>query len=190
LRDAIGLKDERCFAHGIPSLPLEKETIMPTVKELIRNQIKFGDMLIQSYIGDLNDTDLLVRSVPNANHIAWQLGHLISSSQHILQGLGHESAPLPADFAETHVSGNAACDDPAKFCSKAEYLRLHGQMLEAMNTALDKTPESAWDEPGPEPMREYGPTKAAAFMLLGNHLAMHAGQLVPIRRKLGKPALF
>jgi len=27
-------------------------------------------------------------------------------------------------------------------------------------------------------------------MLLGNHPVMHAGQFVPIRRKLGKPPLF
>ena len=56
--------------------------------------------------------------------------------------------------------------------------------------ALDKTPENVLDEPGPEDMREYAPTKAATFMLLGNHLAMHAGQFIPVRRKLGKPAMF
>ncbi len=163
---------------------------MLTAKDMIRNQIKFGDMLIQSYVGDLNDADLFVRSVPSANHIAWQMGHLISSSQHILRDLGHDSAPLPAGFAETHVPGNASCDDPARFFPKAEYLRLHGLMLEAMNAALDKTPDSVLEEPGPESMREYAPTKAAAFMLLGNHMVMHAGQFVPVRRKLGKPALF
>ena len=163
---------------------------MLSVKDMIRNQIKFGDMLITSYIGDLNDADLLVRSVPSANHIAWQLGHLISSSQHILQGLGHESTPLPLGFAEKHITETAASDDPAKFCPKAEYLRLHGQMLDSIFAALDKTSESTLEEPGPESMREYAPTKAATFMLLGNHLAMHAGQFVPIRRKLGKPPLF
>jgi hypothetical protein len=162
---------------------------MPTVKELIRDQIKFGDMLVQSYVGDLNDADLFIRSAPGVNHIAWQLGHLISSSQHILKGLGHD-APLPAGFAEAHAKETAAIDDPARFRTKAEYLRLHSQMVEAMSAALDGTPESVLDEPGPEDMREYAPTKAATFMLLGNHLAMHAGQFVPVRRKLGKPAMF
>ena len=163
---------------------------MPTVKDMIRNQIKFGDMLIQGYIGDLSDADLLLRSVPGANHIAWQMGHLICSSQHILKDLGHESPPLPAGFAEAHAAGNASCDDPARFATKDEYLRLHGLMLVAMNAALDKTPDGALDEPGPEAMREYAPTKAATLMLLGNHPVMHAGQFVPVRRKLGKPPLF
>jgi hypothetical protein len=163
---------------------------MLTAKDMIRNQIKFGDMLIQSYLGDLSDADLLVRSVPGANHIAWQMGHLVSSERHILKDLGHDSAPLPTGFDEAHKAGNSSCDDPARFATKAEYLRLHGLLLETMNAALDKTPESVLEEPGPESMREYAPTKAATFMLLGNHMAMHAGQFVPIRRKLGKPPLF
>jgi hypothetical protein len=157
---------------------------------MIRNQLKFGDMLIQSYIGDLSDADLLVRSVPEANHIAWQMGHLIASSQHILQGLGYETEALPAGFADAHAKETASCNDRAKFAAKDEYLRLHGKMLDAANAALDKLPDGELDAPGPERMREYAPTKAATFMLLGNHLAMHAGQFVPIRRKLGKPALF
>jgi hypothetical protein len=163
---------------------------MLTVKDMIRNQIKFGDMLITSYLDDLRDADLLVRSVPGANHIAWQLGHLLSSAQRILQGLGHVSVSLPAGFAEKHVKETAASDDPAQFFPKAEYLRLHGLMLESMFTALDKIPESELGEPSPESMRKYAPNKAAAFMLLGNHPVMHAGQFVPIRRKLGKAPLF
>ena len=46
------------------------------------------------------------------------------------------------------------------------------------------------DKPGPESMREYAPTVASVLMLLGSHWLMHAGQFVPIRRKLGKPPLF
>jgi uncharacterized damage-inducible protein DinB len=167
-----------------------KDFIMLTVKDMIRNQFVFGDMLIQTYLGDLSDADLIVRSVPGANHIAWQMGHLISSSQNILKALGHESDPLPTGFTEAHAKETASCDDSARFPTKAEYLRLHGLMLAAMNSALDKTPDSVLEEPGPESMREYAPTKAATFMLLGNHMAMHAGQFVPIRRKLGKPPLF
>jgi hypothetical protein len=162
---------------------------MPTVKDLIRDQIKFGDMLVQSYVGDLSDADLFIRSAPGVNHLAWQMGHLIASSQGILKGLGHD-APLPAGFVEAHTKETSSIDDPARFATKAEYLRLHGQMVEAISAALDKTPETVLDEPGPEDMREYAPTKAATFMLLGNHLAMHAGQFVPVRRKLGKPAMF
>ena len=84
----------------------------------------------------------------------------------------------------------AASDDPAKFRKKAEYLALMDQMKAASLAAVDATPEADLDKPGPEMMREYAPTVAAMLMVLGTHWLMHAGQFVPIRRKLGKPPLF
>jgi uncharacterized damage-inducible protein DinB len=163
---------------------------MPNVKDVISGQLKFADMLIQGYVGDLNNADLLVRSVPGSNHIAWQIGHLLSSAKGILQGLGHDGIALPDGFEETYKKENAASDDPKLFATKAEYLRLHTAALEAIQAALDKTPDAVLDEPGPESMRDYAPTNAAAYMLFGNHIVMHAGQFVPIRRKLGKTPLF
>ncbi len=32
-----------------------------------------------TYLGDLTDADIMVRAIPDTNHIAWQLGHLIQS---------------------------------------------------------------------------------------------------------------
>jgi uncharacterized damage-inducible protein DinB len=177
------------FIKNDPKSPFTKEHAMPTAKDIIRNQFQFADMLVQAYVGDLNDADLFVRSVPGSNHIAWQMGHFISSAKHILESIGHEAA-LPQGFAEAHTKETSGIDDPAKFSTKAEYLRLYGAMQKAALDALDKTPDAELDKPSPERMREYAPTVAAVFMLLGNHPVMHAGQFVPIRRKLGKPALF
>ena len=56
--------------------------------------------------------------------------------------------------------------------------------------AVEATPEADFDKPGPESMREYAPTIGAVLMLLATHWLMHAGQFVPIRRKLGKPPIF
>ena len=49
-------------------------------KDAIRQTVEFGHMVTRYYVDDLSDADLLVRSVPNSNHIAWQLGHLIKST--------------------------------------------------------------------------------------------------------------
>jgi hypothetical protein len=64
------------------------------------------------------------------------------------------------------------------------------QAKAAILAAIDATPESEFDKPGPEPMREYAPTVGAGLLILGQHWMMHTGQFVPIRRKLGKPAMF
>ena len=159
-------------------------------KDAIRQVIEFCHMVVRMYVEDLDDGDLLVRSVPGTNHIAWQLGHLISSTHMMAGALGHAVPALPAGFVEKHTKATAAADDPAAFASKATYLELAEQAKAVALAAVEATPVEALDSPGPEPMRDYAPTVASVLMLLGTHWLMHAGQFVPIRRKIGKPALF
>jgi hypothetical protein len=145
---------------------------------------------VRFYVSDLTDAELLVRSVPGSNHIAWQMGHLITATRHMLKSLGHSAPDLPAGFDEAHTPETSGFDDQEKFASKAEYLALADEMKAASLETIDATPESALDQPGPESMRQYAPTIASALMILGNHWLMHSGQFVPIRRKLGKKPLF
>ncbi|MEN6498452.1 MAG: DinB family protein [Thermoguttaceae bacterium] len=163
---------------------------MTTAKDILRQGTEFAYMVTLAYVDDLTDADLLVRSVPGANHIAWQMGHLIVGTQHMLTELGRTAPELPKGFPEGYTKDTAASDDPAQFASKAEYLALADQMKAAILAAIDATPDSALDQPGPESMREYAPTVSAVLMLLSTHWMMHAGQFVPIRRKLGKAPLF
>ena len=161
-----------------------------TAKEVIRDVVGFCHVVTRGYIDDLTDKELFVRSVPGSNHIAWQLGHLLASEQQMLTGLGHAAPALPAGFAEKHTKETATSDDPAKFFKKADYLALMDKMKAASLAAIDATPEKNLDQPGPESMRDYAATNAAVLTLLGTHWLMHAGQFVPIRRKLGKPAMY
>ena len=161
-----------------------------TAKDAIKHVVEFCDMVTRSYVEDLNDVDLLMRSVPGANHIAWQLGHIVASEHTMLTLLGHTPPELPAGFAEAYSSETAASDDPAKFSKKADYLALMDKLKAAVLAAIDATPEADLDQPAPEAMRSYAPTIGAALTLLGSHRLMHAGQFVPVRRKLGKKALF
>ncbi len=161
-----------------------------TGKDILRQVVEFNHMVTQYYVSDLTDAELLVRSVPGSNHIAWQMGHMITSTQHMLNGLGQAAPDLPAGFAEAYTKETSASDDPKKFATKAEYLALEEQMKEASLKAIDATPENTLDQPGPESMREYAPTVGSVLMILGNHWLMHSGQFVSIRRKLGKKPLF
>lgn len=163
---------------------------MTTAKDILRQGTEFAHMVVHAYVEDLTDADLLVRSVPGTNHIAWQLGHLIAATHYMVTELGHPAPALPKGFAEGYTKETAALDDPARFASKAEYLALADQMKAATLAAIDATPDSALDQPGPEAMRDYAPTVLAGLMLLGNHWLLHAGQFVPVRRKLGKAPLF
>lgn len=161
---------------------------MPT-QDVIQQSVDLCHMVTRMYVEDLTDAELLVRSVPGTNHIAWQLGHLIASTKDMLDGLGQPAPALPAGWAEAYTKDTAASDAPAKFATKAEYLALVDQLKAATLAAIAATPDNRLEAPGPESMREYAPTVASVLMLLGTHWLMHAGQFVPIRRKLGKPPL-
>lgn len=161
-----------------------------TPQDLIRQTVEFGYRVTQGYLADLSDADLLVRSVPGANHIAWQLGHLLASTHRILKALGHPGLPLPDGFEKAYTTETAASDAPADFATKAEYLAWMDQAKAATLAAIDATSDDALDQPTPEPMRARIPTVGFALSLLGTHWLMHAGQFVPIRRKLGRKPLF
>jgi hypothetical protein len=163
---------------------------MSTAKNLLRQSIEMGYRITHAYVDDLTDAELLVRSVPGSNHVAWQLGHVIGGVRGMLAGLGHATQALPAGFEAAYTRETSTSDDPAKFATKAEYVSLMDQMKAASLAAVDATAEDDLDKPGPESMREYCPTVGSVLMLLGSHWLMHAAQFVPIRRKLGKPPLF
>jgi hypothetical protein len=160
------------------------------VKDNVRYLIGMCDEVTSGYVKDLKDSELFIRSVPGVNHIAWQLGHLITSTHGMLSGIGKAVPALPAGFAEAYTKETAASDNPAKFHKLADYLKLHEQLKAATLAALDATPDADFDKPAPEAMKNYAPTIAAVFTIIPSHWLMHAGQFVPVRRKLGKPALF
>ena len=160
-----------------------------TPKDLIKHTIDLCHSVLSDYLSDLTDEDLLVRPVPGANHIAWQLGHLIAS-ENALTGAGYAMPELPEGFAESYTKETAGSDDPAMFLGKSQYLELFEQQRAATLAALDATPESDLDKAAPESCREYAPTVGIMFNLIGIHEMMHAAQFAIVRRKLGKPALF
>lgn len=159
-------------------------------KDAIRNAAGLSQMVVKAYIGDLTDAELMTRPGPGCNHIAWQLGHLISSGASLLNMVAPEAGiALPAGFAEKHTKETNGVDDPSKFYTKQEYLDLFDKSVAASMTTLEKYPEADLDKPSPEPMRSLVPTMGGMFMLIATHPLMHAGQFVPVRRALGKPVV-
>jgi len=160
-----------------------------TTRELMKFNIEFTHGITQTYLNDVTDDDLLVRPVPNANHLAWQLGHLISSEHALLSGIGADVPALPDGFAECHSKEAAGSDDPAKFNKKSEYLALMTKMHDAAGRMIDSIPEARLDEPAPEAVRSYLPTVGSVLLMAGSHEMMHVGQFATIRRALGKPVV-
>lgn len=159
-------------------------------RDAIRAAAQTSTMVLKTYVADLSDADLMLRPGPGCNHLAWQLGHLISSECALLEMVQPgAAAKLPEGFSDKHKKEHAGSDDPAQFCTKQEYLDLMDQVQAATFAALEKVSESDLDQPGPEAFRSMFPTKGHVYLLIATHQLMHAGQFVPVRRKLGKPVV-
>ncbi len=148
--------------------------------------------MLKWYLSDLSDADLLVRPIPDANHIAWQLGHVIHAERAMMSATLPDAAypELPAGFAEQHGKTTAKVDPPKGFAGKDEYLNLFTKVRAATQAALEKLSDAELDKPSKGDMAKYAPTLGAMFFLQANHTMMHAGQFSVVRRKLGKPVLF
>jgi uncharacterized damage-inducible protein DinB len=161
-------------------------------REAIKAALKDTQKTLEWFVSDLSDADLLVRPVPGANHIAWQIGHLISAEPHLMaEDLPAGTYPaLPAGFDKQHGKEGAAAESPQGFRTKAEYLELFRAMRGATVAALDRLSDADLDRPTKGRMAKYAPTLGALLLLTSNHTLMHAGQFSVVRRKLGKPVLF
>ncbi|HLJ92317.1 MAG TPA: DinB family protein [Gemmataceae bacterium] len=160
-------------------------------KEAIKTALVSTKEILGWYLSDLSDADLLVRPVPAANHIAWQLGHVISSESHLLGQLpGAQYPKLPNGWDDQHGKSGATMDPPKGFASKEEYLTQFNKAREATLAALAKMSDADLDKPTQGNMAQFAPTLGALIMLQSNHTLMHAGQFTVVRRKLGKPVLF
>ena len=157
-------------------------------REAIKLSIDMGDFVAKGYLEDLTDAELFHRPAPNANHINWQLGHLIASTNfHLSKAAPGSEKPLPAGFAEKYTADAATSDDRKAFLTKDELLQVHAEQRAAMLSALAKQSDADLDRPSGV---EYAPTVGALFSVEGSHWLMHAGQWAVIRRQLGRKPLF
>ena len=159
-------------------------------QDALRASADLSRMVLKSYISDLDDAELMRRPAPGCNHLAWQLGHLISSECDLLEMVKPgASAELPAGFKEAYSKEQVGEDDATKFHTKQEYLDLIDKVYEATLAAINSASEEDLDQESPEHFRNFAPTHGHVYALIATHPMMHAGQFVPVRRALDKPVL-
>ncbi len=162
-----------------------------SISTQIKNELQLPTMVAKGYLEDLTDDDLFRRPHETANHIAWQLGHLIESENSLNNMVCPGSMPpLPDGFAEKHNKEAATSDDRSAFCSKQEYMELMDSQRAATLALLDRLSDEELEKAAPEPIQKFGATVGAVIAGQSSHWMMHAGQWVIVRRQLGKGPLF
>lgn len=156
--------------------------------EALKLSINMGHLISTSYLGDLTDEEMMHRPAEKANHIKWQLGHLIASENMMINQIAPDSMPaLPEGFQEKYTKETAGNDDPAAFDSKETLMGLYEEQRAATLKVLDSLNADDFDK---ETGVEYAPTVGDMFSMQGSHYIMHAGQWAVIRRQLGREPLF
>jgi len=142
-------------------------------------------------LDDFSDADLLVRPCPGANHVAWQLGHLIVAETRLVNGITPGAMPeLPAGFADHFNKETASNDDPAFFPRKAPLMEQFSKTRQGTLKWVASLTVADLDKPMTGPIAQRVPTIGHLVAMLPGHVLMHLGQFQVIRRKLGKPILF
>lgn len=159
-------------------------------KDSIKYGLRSTQNMLSMYLSDLSDADLLVRPAPKANHIAWQLGHLIHAEHGMVKGNvpGAKSPALPDGFERQH--GKETAESNKGFLTKQQYLDLFNQVRAATVEALGTLSEADLDKPTQGPIAPFAPKLGDLMNLQAHHTLMHAGQFTVVRRMLGKPVLF
>lgn len=161
-------------------------------KDAIQSSLRSTQQLVGWYLDDLSDADLLTRTSPTANHIAWQLGHLITSEIHLVkENIPDAQFPdLPGGFVKQHEKETSAIEPPTGFSAKEVYLNLFNSVREATLACVDKLSDADLDKPTQGTMAEFAPRLGDLLILVSNHTLMHGGQFTSVRRKLDKPVIF
>jgi hypothetical protein len=156
-------------------------------KDVIRNTFGMSDRIMNSYLSDLSDDDLLISPIKGMHPIALQLGHLIGTENYFAELLAPGKAPaLPAGFKEAHDIKSTDLD-PSKYLKKSEYLELAAGQRGAILAVLDSLSDADLDDTRDGTLPSWAPTVGAILSMTGWHGMMHFGQFVAVRRKLEKP---
>ena len=162
-----------------------------SIAEQIKTELNLPAFVVQTYLADLTDEDLMRRPVPNANHIAWQLGHLIDAEHKLNNMVCPDSMPaLPDGFSDQHSKETAGSDDASAFLTKDEYTKVMEAQRAGTLALLDRLSDEDLQQPAPEKIQQFGATVGAVIAGQSAHWMMHAGQWVIVRRQLGKEAIF
>ena len=146
-------------------------------------------VLIRAHLSDFSEADMLVRPAADANHAAWQVGHLTNSLVSLIHAVSPGAMPaLPAEFVHRHGREGATID--SGFDSKDKLLDRFDEINDAAITWALSLSDADQDRATPEQLKGFAATVGQLVFALPMHTHMHVGQIQVIRRALGKPRLF
>ena len=72
---------------------------------------------VQGHLADFSEADMLARPAPGANHVAWQLGHLIVATTNLINMVTPGAMPAPALTRNTSTTDAPESTDGLSTCN-------------------------------------------------------------------------
>ena len=157
--------------------------------ELFSKNILQSKGMVDSFLKDFSDADMLFRPAKTANHATWQMGHLANSVRGMVT-MCDPTVAFPFEDDTRFGKSKASIDDPTFFPKGAELLSRFDQAMDTAAAWVATLSDTDLAKPAPERMQALAPTVANMALLLASHPLMHLGQFTVTRRALGKPLIF
>ncbi|MCA9194257.1 MAG: DinB family protein [Planctomycetales bacterium] len=153
--------------------------------DAIRGGLNMAEYVGLAYVNDLSDAELLRRPHPKCNHLNFQLGHLVTSENAMMNSAFPGKMPaLPEGMMEKYAKEAGASDNSADFLSKEQLMATYRQQRDATLALLAGCTD---DDLAKDTGIDYAPKLGDLFRIQGEHWLMHCGQWVVVRRELDKP---
>ena len=160
-----------------------------SIAEQIKAELQLPGFTTMAYLQDLTDDELFIRPHEKANHIAWQLGHLIMSEHNLNNMVCPDSMPaLPEGFADQHGKDAASSDDKSAFRTKDEYLKAMDEQRAGTVALLDRlSDEEKQSFEDSVELWKRGKTNRWPQILIDRNESGSGPRLVPSFRRGGYP---
>jgi uncharacterized damage-inducible protein DinB len=142
---------------------------------------------LKRFVADLSADEFLHRPSPIANCAAWTVGHLALTDRRALARLGAPLPPLPDGF-ERRFSRDEGCPQAKEFGDVQKIVAVFDEHRSRLVAAAKAVTPEQLDQKLDKPIA-MASTVGEALAFQAVHTAMHAGQIVMIRRSLGRPPL-
>lgn len=158
------------------------------------DRLRFSRRTTETFLADLEPSDWLWQPGDGLNHIAWHVGH-VTYAQYFLcvvrvRGRVESDRELvPTAFLRRYKFGSKPSPEPSRNATPDELLAtlrgVHALALSELEARTEAELDVQTDPP--HPLFE---TTLGGVEWCGQHELLHCGQVMLLRRMLGKPALW
>src|SRR5438552_967878 len=164
----------------------KEKTFMSSANDVLAHSLSVSKGMLHRFVDDLSPQEFLHRPTPQANCVAWLIGHLTLSERSLLGRLGvpaNRLPELPSGF-EHRFSREEGCPQASEFGETSMLMPLFDKHRDLVIAQVRTADAKQLDTPLEKPFPPMFTTVMELAAFLSHHASMHAGQISMIRRSL------